>query len=221
MSDRESAATKVNRRVAERPPDQWIQRFGRTERFAHWWTVLMLSIAVVSGMGMGDDGGSGPLLVVHVGAVALMGSGFVAALVFGERRALLDAAQSLFVFDRRDAAWLRARVRDPFHPDANPSWGMFNTGQKALAWTLAASVMTVIVTGIVSWSHGEGGLHGAAVLLTGILLAAHIFMALLNRATRPALHGMVFGDVRRSWAAEHHGAWLQSRDSQRSRHEVR
>jgi cytochrome b subunit of formate dehydrogenase len=73
------------------------------------------------------------------------------------------------------------------------------------------------VTGVLSWSHGgEGGLHGAAVLLTGILLGAHVFMAVVNPATRPALHGMVLGSVRRSWAAEHHADWLKSLEQQRS-----
>jgi formate dehydrogenase subunit gamma len=217
MSIRESVATKPNRPIGEPPPDQWIHRFGRTERFVHWWTVLMLSVAVLSGMAMGDDGGSGPSLIVHVVAVGLIGAGAAGALLLGEHRALFHAARHLFVFDRRDRAWLRARVRDPFHPDANPSWGMFNTGQKVLAWALSASVVVVIVTGVLSWSHGgEGGLHGAAVLLTGILLGAHVFMAVVNPATRPALHGMVLGSVRRSWAAEHHADWLKSLEQQRS-----
>ena len=160
---------------------------------------------------MGDDGGSGPILIVHVGSVVLIGVGIAGALLFGQRRALLAAAHRLFIFDRRDAAWVRARVRDPFHPDANPTWGMFNTGQKLLAWALSTSVVLVIVTGVLSWSHGgEGGLHGAAVLLTGLLLAAHVFMAVVNPSTRPALHGMVFGRVRRTWAAKHHRAWLDT-----------
>ena len=45
-----------------------------------------------------------------------------------------------------------------------------------------------------------------------VLLCAHVFMALINPATRPALPGMVFGHVRRSWAATHHPAWLEDQD---------
>jgi formate dehydrogenase subunit gamma len=211
MSVREVVAAAKNRPGADGPPEAWVHRFGRTERFAHWWTVLMLSVAVISGFGMGDEGGSGPILIVHVGAVVLIGVGIAGALLFGKHRDLLAAAHRLFAFDRRDVAWVRARVRDPFHPDANPSWGMFNTGQKLVAWGLSTSVVLVIVTGVLSWSHGgEGGLHGAAVLLTGLLLAAHVFMAVVNPSTRHALRGMVFGRVRRSWAAQHHQAWLDS-----------
>ncbi len=175
----------------------------------------MLSVAVLSGLAMGDDGGSGPLLKVHVGAVVILGVGIAGALLFGQHHALLTATRRLFIFDRRDAAWLRARIHDPFHPDADPAWGMFNTGQKLLAWALSTSVVIVIVTGVLSWSHGgEGGLHGAAVLLTGLLLAAHVFMAVVNPSTRPALHGIVFGRVPRGWAEQHHRAWLDALEPQ-------
>ena len=40
------------------------------------------------------------------------------------------------------------------------------------------------------------------------LTPQHVFMAVVNPATRPALPGMVFGRMRRSWAARHHRAWL-------------
>jgi cytochrome b subunit of formate dehydrogenase len=90
---------------------------------------------------------------------------------------------------------------------------MFNTGQKLLAWALATSMVAVIVTGFQSWSAGaEGGLHGAAVAVTMALLSAHLFMAVVNSATRPAFAGMVFGRVRRSWAATHHNEWLNDLD---------
>jgi cytochrome b subunit of formate dehydrogenase len=87
---------------------------------------------------------------------------------------------------------------------------MFNPGQKLLAWALTASVTAVVATGIQAWSAhtGEGNLHGAAVLLTALLLSAHVFMAVLNPATQPALASMAFGRVPRSWAAEQQGAVL-------------
>ena len=141
----------------------------------------------------------------------------VAKLLRSKHRALFTATRHLFVFDQRDVAWLRARVHDPFHPDANSSWGMFNTGQKLLAWALSTSVVVVIVTGVLSWAQGrEGGLPGAAVPLIGTLLAAHVCIAVVIPGTRPALHGMVFGSVRPSWAAKHHRAWLDTFEQQRS-----
>ena len=146
-------------------------------------------------------------------AVALIGVGLVAAVLVGDRRALLRAARRLFSFDQRDAAWLHARLRHPLSRDIHREWGMFNTGQKVLAWALSISIAVVIVTGIQSWSAGgEGGNHDTAILLSMVLLGAHVFMAVVNPATRPALAGMVFGRVRRSWAATHHEAWLNDND---------
>src|SRR5450759_5635829 len=48
--------------------DSWVPGFGRTERLAHWWTVGMVSVALLTGLAMGDDAGSGSLLGTHVGS---------------------------------------------------------------------------------------------------------------------------------------------------------
>ena len=174
----------------------------------------MVSAALLTGLVMGDDGASGPILWMHAGAIALIVAGLAAAVLVGDRRALLRSTGRLFRLDRRDARWLRDRVRHPAERGPEPSWGMFNPGQKLLAWALTASLTTVVLTGILAWSAhtGEGSLHGAAVVLTAILLGAHLFMAIVNPATRPALAGMAFGRVPRSWAAEHHRAWLDDLD---------
>jgi formate dehydrogenase subunit gamma len=170
----------------------------------------MVATALLSGMAIGDESGSGLILGVHVTAVVLIGVGLLVALVVGDHRGIVRAAGQLFGFDRRDVSWLRSRLRHPFRRHTDPAWGMFNTGQKVLAWFLSLSMVAVILTGVQAWSASEeeGSLHGAAVVLTTLLLGAHIFMAVVNPATRPALAGMVFGRVRRSWAAEHHSEWL-------------
>lgn len=191
--------------------DEWVPRFGLTERFAHWWTVLMLLIALLTGLAIGEESRSGLMFYAHVGSVALIAVGLIAAFSIGNHRALLAAARQLFGFDERDVAWLRSHATHPFRRHQEPRWGMFNTGQKILGWALSLSVAAVIGTGIQAWSAGGdegGGLHGSAVVVTMILLVAHIFMAVINPSTRPALAGMVFGSVRRSWAKAHHSEWL-------------
>ena len=91
----------------------WVPRFGLTERFAHWWTMAMVSAALLTGLVMGDDGGSGPIVWMHAGAVILIGVGIAAAVLVGDRGALLRSMRRLFGFDRRDARWLRDRLRQP------------------------------------------------------------------------------------------------------------
>jgi formate dehydrogenase subunit gamma len=194
-------------------PEVWVARFGRTERFTHWWIVLMVVVALVTGLAIGDESRSGVLLWLHIASVALIVVGLAVAALFGDRAALFGSARELFGFDVRDRAWLVARIRHPLQRHRHPRWGLFNTGQKVLAWALTVSLVSVVVTGIVSWrSGGEGGLHAPAIVVTVILLAAHVFMAVVNPSTRPALAGMVLGRVRRSWAATHHPAWLDDVD---------
>lgn len=207
--------------VLERAPldapggHEWVRRFGLTERFAHWWTVLMVAIALGTGLALGDDGAeSGGLLTAHWGAVALIGVGLLAAVVLGDTRALLRATGKLFSVDRRDATWISDHLRHPLGGRGHGDYGMFNPAQKALAWALTAAVAVVIYTGIQAASAGgddAGGPHTAAVVVAMVLVGAHIFMAVLNPATNHALHGMVFGRVRRSWAAQHHGGWLKDK----------
>src|SRR5664279_4116476 len=66
------------------PSDDWVPRFGVTERLTHWWTMLMIATALLTGAGLGDNGG-GPLLIAHVLAVALLGVGLVVAMLVGDR----------------------------------------------------------------------------------------------------------------------------------------
>lgn len=208
-----SQGSVLERAPVEEPPGQeWVHRFGLTERFAHWWTVLMVAVALVTGLSLGDDGAeSGLLLTAHWGAVVLIGVGLLVALAVGDTKALLRATWKLFSVDRRDATWIRDHRRHPLGGGSHGDYGMFNPGQKALAWALSVAVAVVIFTGIQAATAGgddAGGLHATAVVVAMVLLGAHIFMAALNPATNHALHGMVFGRVRRSWAAKHHGGWL-------------
>ena len=201
---------------AVRPPmddtnlgsEEWVHRFGLTERFAHWWTVSMVAAALLTGLALGDEAESGPMPTAHVGAVVLIGAGLLLALVLGNTRALLTAAFHLFTVDRRDAAWVRVHLSPSGARSDAGEWGVFNPGQKALAWALTLAVSFVIYTGIQAWNagEGEGSLHGASVVV-----------AMVNPSTRPALAGMVLGRVRRSWAEQHHGGWLHDHD--RDRHE--
>jgi formate dehydrogenase gamma subunit len=190
--------------------DRWVPRFRPTERVAHWWTVVMVATALVTGLAMGEEAESGPMLNVHVASVVLIGVGIVVALVFGNTRAMLRSMRALFVFDRLDIAWSLGRFRHPFRRESHPAWGKFNTGQKVMAWLVSVSMSLVIITGIQSWRSGGdmAATHMAAAMATLALLGAHVFMALVNPSTRPALPGMVLGRVRRSWAATHHRGWL-------------
>jgi cytochrome b subunit of formate dehydrogenase len=175
----------------------------------------MVAAALLTGLALGDEAESGPMLKAHIGAVILIGAGLTVALVVGNTRALLGAAYHLFTFDRRDLAWVRGHLHRSPTRGRQGEWGMFNPGQKVLSWALSLAVAAVIYTGIQaqgSGGEGSGSMHGAAVVVAMVLVGAHIFMAVVNPSTRPALRGMVLGRVRRSWAEQHHGGWLRDKE---------
>ena len=195
-----------------------VHRFGRSERFLHWWIVSMYSVALLTGVAMGDEAESGSLLRSHIAAVLLIGAGIVVVLIFGDTMAVLRSAKDLFIIDRTDVKWFARELTHPLSREHFP-WGKFNIGQKLLAWSLVGALAGLIVTGVQSWHSGgdSSGPHSVAVVISLVLLGSHVFMALLNPSTRPALPGMIFGHVRRSWAEKHHGGWLAAQDAKDQR----
>jgi formate dehydrogenase gamma subunit len=190
-----------------------IVRLGLTERLLHWWIVATFAAALLTGLAMGSEMENGSLFQLHVAAVIAMGGGFVAALIFGNTMAALRFVRDAFLPERSDFEFVARIVSRPFHR-TGVRWGKFNLGQKGLAWMMLASLTAIIITGINSW-HTDGdaaGPHSTAVIVALVLLSLHVFMAVVNPLTRPALPGMVFGKVRRSWALHHHAKWVEDVD---------
>ncbi len=190
-----------------------IFRFALSVRLMHWWIVATFATALLTGVAMGSEIESGSLFHLHVAAVIAMGAGFVVALIFGNTIAVLLFVRDAFIPERCDFEFVYRILRHPFQR-TGVRWGKFNLGQKGLAWMMLGSLAAIIVTGINSW-HTDGdasGPHSAAVLVAIVLLSVHVFMAVVNPVTRPALPGMVFGSVKRSWAVHHHAKWVDDED---------
>jgi formate dehydrogenase subunit gamma len=49
--------------------------------------------------------------------------------------------------------------------------------------------------------------------VAAVLVAGHIYLALIHPPTRPALRGITRGSVRREWAEHHHGEWVAAMDA--------
>jgi len=197
-----------------------IFRFGLSERLVHWWTVATFATALLTGLAMGSEMENGNLFHVHVAAVFAMGGGFVLVLIFGNTLAVLRFVRDAFAPERCDFEFVARILTHPFRR-TGVKWGKFNLGQKGLAWLLLASLTGIIVTGINSWqTDGDAaGPHTTAVIIALVLLGIHVFMAVVNPVTRPALPGMIFGRVNRSWAVHHHAKWVEAEDLRSARDE--
>jgi formate dehydrogenase subunit gamma len=178
----------------------FVRRFSRTERVLHWVNAAGFLVLLASGLVLWL-----PSLSVAVGRRPLLkdihlwtGIAWVCALVLvallGDRRGLLRTAREL------------ERLDD----------GRFNRGQKVNAILNAAFVVLFLVSGLLLWL-GERDtrfrfastvvLHDAVTLAALVLLAGHLYYAVLNPATRHSLRGMTRGTVDAQWARRHHGRW--------------
>jgi formate dehydrogenase gamma subunit len=193
-------------------------RFTLTVRLLHWWLVATFATALLSGLAMGSEMENTGLFHLHVAVVIAMGVGFLVALIFGNSMSVLRFVRDALVPERSDVEFVTRMITRPFRR-SGVKWGKFNLGQKGLAWMMLGSLTAIIITGINSW-HRDGdasGPHLTAVIVALVLLSVHVFMAVVNPYTRPALPGMVFGKVKRSWALHHHTQWVEDEDRRNAR----
>ena len=192
----------------------YVLRFSKTERTIHWVNAVGFFLLLTTGLILYL-----PRLSVAVGRRPLIkdvhlwgGVGWVASLLIiaalGDRRGLLRTARELDVFAREDVNWLRRRR--PWEQ------ARFNAGQKLNAALTAAFMVLFLVSGLLLW-FGEQDtrfrfastviLHDGLMYASLALLLGHLYLALIHPATRHALRGMVFGNVREDWARRHHARW--------------
>jgi cytochrome b subunit of formate dehydrogenase len=60
-------------------------------------------------------------------------------------------------------------------------------------------------------------IHDVATALLVVLLVGHLWLALVNPATRASLPGMTTGRVDRAWAREGHARWVDAEERQEHR----
>jgi formate dehydrogenase subunit gamma len=190
----------------------YIRRFSPVERLLHWVNALGFFFLLTTGLILYL-----PRLSVLVarrqfiqsihfwGGVAWLGA-LAAVLLLGARR-LVKTARELETFDRDDLRWLRG---------GKAPQGRFNAGQKINAALTAAFTILFGVSGLLLW-FGEQDtrlrfastviLHDGLMYVSLVLLVGHLYLALINPATRHSLRGMTLGDVRVEWAMRHHAKW--------------
>jgi len=121
--------------------------------------------------------------------------------------------------DRADVTWLKGGPRRVVDHRGAPEQGWLNAGQKLATAVMLGLLVVLYGTGLVMWlgtgvtwlriGSGAVDVHDLATILFVLLLLGHLYLALLNRATRPALRGIVTGEVDREWARANHGRWVR------------
>lgn len=196
---------------------RYVERFTLTERLLHWIHASAFFVLLGSGLvlylpSLSTAIARRPLIKdIHFWTGISWAGAILLVAVLGNRRALAATIREIDLFDRDDRRFLTGRTRVP--------QGRFNAGQKLNAILTAAFAVLFFVSGMLLW-YGEqdtrfrlGGtvyLHDTLMYVSLVVVAGHLYLAVVNPATRHALRGMILGTVREDWARLHHAKWAPS-----------
>ena len=132
----------------------------------------------------------------------------------GDYRIYFNNIRQAWIWTAEDFKWLLlmglAALSSRFKL---PEQGKFNAAEKINFMTLMATYPLYIATGITMWltdvAFLSWVLHFCMALLAAPLVAGHLYMAMINPASRKGLHGMISGFVDSKWARHHYGRWYR------------
>lgn len=186
-------------------------RFTASERAIHWIVATAFFSLLGSGLLMGHRGSFHSVMYGwHLTSAGMLVLGVAVVMLRGNRQALSRTARQLRTIDDLDRAWLSGVPAAVLRHRRQPPAARFNAGQKVNFILISLLLAALFVSGIglvVSIPAATPVFkvaHVAAAYLSVLLIGGHLYMALVNPATRPALRGMVSGSVDSTWLLEHH-----------------
>jgi len=197
-----------------------VRRFTRSELVVHWTLALTVLAMILTGIALGMNVWHAAVFPVHVGSVFVLAGGLVLVALAGDRPAILRTARDLRTFGRGDRRWLAQAPRIVLGGEGPPA-GRFNAGQKLNALLVSTLLVASTASGLYWWArlHGvfansnlDGAIHNVAGVSIIVLVCGHLYMAVVNPATREALRGITTGRVDAEWASHHHAAWMAGPD---------
>ena len=190
------------------------RRFSRTERTLHWANAVFFFFLLATGLilylpSLSIAFGRRTLVQdVHFWSGIAWVSVLATIVLLGDRRGLVRTAREVDRFDRDDLRWLAGKKPAP--------QGRLNAGQKINAALTAAFTLLFLVSGLLLW-FGERDtrwrvastvvLHDGLMYVSVALILGHLYLAVINPATRHALRGITTGSVSEEWADTHHPKW--------------
>src|SRR5712691_2620953 len=169
--------------AASRP--RYVERFTLTERLLHWVHASAFFVLLGSGLvlylpSLSTAISRRPLIKdIHFWTGISWAGAILLIAVLGNRRALTNTIREIDLFDRDDRRFL--------------------AGQKVNAILTAAFATLFFVSGLLLW-YGErdtrfrlGGtvyLHDTLMSLSVLIVAGHLYLALVHPTTRHALRGI-------------------------------
>jgi formate dehydrogenase subunit gamma len=190
-----------------------VKRFTVSERAVHWLAASAFFILLISGLVVGRSGTFHEVMYfLHLAAAGALVCGVALIVVIGNRPALRVTARELRNLQQEDRAWLKAIPARAFEHAPELPVARFNAGQKVNFLGVSILLVTLYISGVDTVVVGTQhnlifAVHKVATVALCVLVVGHLYMAVVNPATRPALRGMLDGTVDREWAHHHYPRW--------------
>ncbi len=220
---RPEPAAPVKDPPAAPPPSPKILRFAKSERLLHWsiagpFLVSFGSALILVGVYNFDP--SRPFRIVfatihRVSGVCLITLPMLAAFkIRGDVRLHLYNIRQAWIWMFDDFKWLALMGLAALNSRIKlPEQGKFNAAEKLNFMVLMVTYPLYVITGLMMWLTHLAVLcwilHFLMATMATPLVLGHIYMAVLNPASRTGLQGMISGYVDRQWAKHHYRRWYR------------
>lgn len=199
-----------------------VKRYAANERWNHWFTAILFVLLAASGLAFFHP--------AFWSLTAVLGGGESSRYLHPILGVLMFVSFIIFAFQKmgdnlmksHDWKWM-GQIGDVLanRDDRLPEVGKYNAGQKLAYWAMLASMLALMVSGLIIWrqffSHMftietirtaalVHALSGVVLILTIIV---HVYAAIWVKGT---IGAMTKGTVSRAWAKHHHPLWYRSLD---------
>lgn len=200
-----------------------VLRFRKSERLLHWALAVPFLVCLATALVLVIFYNPDPLRPYRavfswthrISGMFLIFLPFIAVVRSrGDYRVLIYNVRQAWAWTIEDLRWLSliglAAVSKKF---VLPEQGKFNAAEKINFMNLMATYPLYILTGLLLWvtdfAFISWMLHFLMALIVIPLIGGHIYMALINPASRIGLDGMITGFVDRNWAKRHYTKWYR------------
>ena len=192
-----------------------VLRFDRVQRGAHWANALLFFSLMFTAIPLYFGSFFGIVLPRHLIEMIHLWSGLalplpiIISLIGPWGKAMRRDVRRINYWTGEEIRWMRTLGRSRLEADK------FNPGQKLNAIFVGASILVMLVTGVmlqwfrffpVPWRSGATFVHDLFAYAIFFMVVGHIVMALTHRDT---LRSIFKGWVSRSWAERHAARWLR------------
>ncbi|MPQ58126.1 formate dehydrogenase subunit gamma [Duganella sp. FT27W] len=197
-----------------------IQRYTANDRSNHWITAICFVLLAVSGLAMFHPATSWMAVFLGGGQWTRILHPFLGVVMFVSFSVLVMRFWHHNKIDQADKQWMK-QIGDVLtnREDRLPKIGMYNAGQKILFFVLIASMVGLLLSGIVIWRayfafyfpidvvRFAALLHAFSAFVLICSIIVHIYAAFWVKGS---IGAMVRGTVTYGWARKHHPRWFES-----------